>query len=120
MLEGFGGGSTITTGAVVYPLPAISTTMAATLSPAMIAFALAPLPPPPVRVTTGSTVYPDPPEVTVIAVTNPAVTLARAVAGSPALSKPQKKAITVAVLKIQPGNLMGEPYHRGLIARKSD
>jgi hypothetical protein len=48
------------------------------------------------------------------------VTLAIAVAGSPALSKPQKKAITVAVLKIQPGNLMGEPYHRGLIARKSD
>jgi hypothetical protein len=65
-------------------------------------------------------VYPEPPEVTVMPVTKPAATVATAVAGSPALSKPQKKAITVAVLKIQPGNLMGEPYHRGLIARKSD
>lgn len=53
-------------------------------------------------------------------VTKPAVMVATAVAGSPALSKPQKRAITVAVLKIQPGNLMGGRYHRGLEARKWD
>jgi hypothetical protein len=67
--------------------------MANTLSSAKIAFALAPLPPPPLKATAGSAVYPDPPDVTVIAVTNSAVNFASAVAFSPATNLAQHTAI---------------------------
>jgi hypothetical protein len=68
----------------VYPVPAVSTTICDTLSPLRIALAVAPDPPPPLKVTVGSLVYPEPLEVTVMAVTKPAVTVATAVAVSPA------------------------------------
>jgi len=63
----------LTVGALVYPLPAVSTTTSDTLSPLRIALAVAPLPPPPVIVTVGSLEYPEPPEVTVMPLTKPAV-----------------------------------------------
>jgi hypothetical protein len=88
---GAGGASTTTVGAVEYPLPAVSTKVNATLSPLRIALAVAPLPPPPLRVTAGSLVYPEPPEVTVMPVTKPAVIVATAVAVSPAISRPKVK-----------------------------
>ena len=89
----FGGASTTTVSDPVYPLPAVSTKINATLSPLRIALAVAPLPPPPLKVTAGSLVYPDPPEVTVIPVTYPAVTVAIAVAGSPASNRPKEATI---------------------------
>ena len=52
--NGFGGASTTTVGDVECPLPAVSTKINATLSPLRMALAVAPLPPPPLRVTAGS------------------------------------------------------------------
>lgn len=74
----------LTVGTLEYPLPDVRTTTNATRSPSSNAFAVAPLPPPPLIVTTGSLVYPLPPDVTWIPVTYPEVTVARAVAVSPA------------------------------------
>ena len=79
-LNGVGGSSIKTVGRPVYPLPTVSITTPATLSPLRMDLAVAPMPPPPVIVTSGSLVYPDPPEVTVMVVTKPAVTVATAVA----------------------------------------
>jgi hypothetical protein len=99
----FGGASTTTAGADVYPLPAVGTKVNATLSPLRMALAVAPLPPPPLRVTAGSLVYPDPPEVTVMPVTKPAVIVATAVAGSPAKARPIESDINTATVISQPG-----------------
>ncbi|WP_461786422.1 hypothetical protein [Prosthecobacter sp.] len=91
----------------VYPLPAVSTKINATLSPAKIAFALAPLPPPPLKVTTGSLVYPEPPEVTVMPVKKPAVIVATAVAGSLATTLAQ----TIAIKMKAANSLRGKFTH---------
>jgi hypothetical protein len=72
------------------------------LSPLRIALAVAPLPPPPLRVTFGSTVYPDPPEVTVMPLTKPAVIVATAVAVSPAKARPIERDINTATVISHP------------------
>jgi hypothetical protein len=76
------------------------------LSPAKIAFALAPLPPPPLKVTAGSLVYPDPPEVTVMALTKPAVIVATAVAVSPAKARPIESDNNTAKVISHPGTFI--------------
>ena len=48
------GGAMETPGAVVYPLPPLTTVMAVTTPPEMVAVAVAPLPPPPLMVTRGA------------------------------------------------------------------
>ncbi|MCG3775063.1 MAG: hypothetical protein JW395_1891 [Nitrospira sp.] len=102
----FVGASTTTVGAVEYPLPAVSIEGNATLSPLQIALAVAPLPPPPLRVTAGSLVYPDPPEVTVMPVTKPAVIVATAVAVSPAKARPIESDINTATVISHPGTFI--------------
>jgi len=86
----------LTVGALVYPLPAVSTSTSDTLSPLRIYLAVAPLPPPPVIVTVGSLEYPEPPEVTVMPLTKPAVTVATAVAGSPLRHRIASRSSTIS------------------------